>query len=316
LLERAKSADIAVAFASAAGVRKILPALQRTAKRAGVRLIIGLYQDITEPAALQQVLRAQSATNQKLSARISRNRKFHSKLYILKARSTLTVFIGSSNLSVEGLSSAGELIASLTLAAGTAPAFQVATEFDRMWEHASPLNTDLLKRYANRYERLRRPEQPADLPSFTDVLGPITPERHDKDDRPRKWWRDSIQSYAEPVTETIIGQETDWGKKGWRWYCSPNHQFGPGDRILLFDFTIKQLYLAQVTDTVECHTPDGTHFVAFRRLSGFHWRKMIPALWTTLKDDNVVTSKKRALPRRPLGKAGHTAILRLLKKAR
>jgi HKD family nuclease len=118
-------------------------------------MIVGLYQDVTEPDALRQLLRAQDETERRLAVRISRNSRFHSKLYLIHTHRTVAVLIGSSNLSIEGLSSDGELIASLSLPATTAAARQIDSEFERMWAYSSPLNPDLLRRYENRYDRLR-----------------------------------------------------------------------------------------------------------------------------------------------------------------
>ena len=61
-----------------------LPLLRRAAARGKVRVLTGLYQDLTDLKALRALLGAQEQTNERFEVRLSRNRKFHQKLYIIK----------------------------------------------------------------------------------------------------------------------------------------------------------------------------------------------------------------------------------------
>jgi HKD family nuclease len=83
-LVNARSANLAVSFISETGLSMILPKLRRIASRGGVRVVTGLYQDITEPAALRTLLRAQRESHGRFAARLSRNMKFHRKLFLMK----------------------------------------------------------------------------------------------------------------------------------------------------------------------------------------------------------------------------------------
>jgi HKD family nuclease len=116
-LKPADRADFAVAFISLAGLKRILPKLRQMARRGGVRIITGLYQDVTEPAALRKLLSVSNETGGRLSIRISRNHRFHMKLYLLMLTKRMTALIGSSNLSNDGLLSDGELVMSLSIPA-------------------------------------------------------------------------------------------------------------------------------------------------------------------------------------------------------
>lgn len=79
-LVKTSSVDIAVAFATKAGVNEILHYLYQVASRGQVRILVGLYQHVTEPEALESLLRAQSQMKGGLSVRISKEPKFHTKL--------------------------------------------------------------------------------------------------------------------------------------------------------------------------------------------------------------------------------------------
>jgi len=93
-LTKAKAANLAIAFLSHSGVLTTLPLLRRAAARGKVRVLTGLYQDLTDPKALRALLRAQEQTNERLEVRLSRNRKFHQKLYIIKQKDRLQAVIG------------------------------------------------------------------------------------------------------------------------------------------------------------------------------------------------------------------------------
>src|SRR5690242_8282051 len=75
-LAKASKVDIAVAFVSKAGIERIMPSLRRVAAKGKVRIIVGLYQGITEPQALRLLLEAQFQTKGNLSVRLSTKGKF------------------------------------------------------------------------------------------------------------------------------------------------------------------------------------------------------------------------------------------------
>jgi HKD family nuclease len=108
-LRRASNVSIAVAFVTRAGLDDIVQALRQVAANGSVRLLTGLYQKVTEPEALRTLLRIQEETRGRFSVRLSREPRFHRKLYLLYSRKNATAIIGSSNLTSEGLRSGGEL---------------------------------------------------------------------------------------------------------------------------------------------------------------------------------------------------------------
>lgn len=98
LMKRASRVDLAVAFISATGLNQLLPSLQQVASRGEVRILTGFYQGITDPQALRTLLRVQTQTHGQLSVRISREPKFHRKVYLVKGGNMVKAIIGSSNL--------------------------------------------------------------------------------------------------------------------------------------------------------------------------------------------------------------------------
>jgi HKD family nuclease len=316
-LRQAHRADIAVAFVSLSGLASVLPKLRMLANRGGVRLVTGLYQDVTQPAALRKLLQVTGEGGGLFFVRISRNRSFHPKLYLLKSSTRTRAFIGSSNLSDGGLLSDGELDLFISLPTGAPPAKQLAEHFDLIWSKTVPLTKGLIDRYSARYEFLRKHGKPKGLPSLSGILKlDDARDIHRKDPvRPPRWWRDSISGLLEPKTELIIRRETDWESKGWEWHCPGQHKFEPGDVILLLDFADHWAYIAKVTAKTECPTPDGRYFVAWRRQTRFRRRKMTDAFWKEMRAQGVATAKTFAKnPRRLLGGPLQDAVAALFRK--
>jgi HKD family nuclease len=70
-IPRAYGADLAIAFITENGLYQILHLLKRTAERRPVRILTGLFQFVTEPAALVALLDVQQETNGRISARLT-----------------------------------------------------------------------------------------------------------------------------------------------------------------------------------------------------------------------------------------------------
>ena len=137
LLKGSSQVDIAVAFISAQGLSTILEALRQVANRGRVRVITGLYQGITEPSALRILLRVQDQTKNRLSVHLSRDPKFHRKVYIATRGSRVTTIVGSTNLTQEGLTSGGEL--NVVISGASASARRLCQLFEEDWRNRSRL---------------------------------------------------------------------------------------------------------------------------------------------------------------------------------
>jgi HKD family nuclease len=107
-MRHALSIDIIVSFVMESGVRLLISELEEAVKRnVPIRILTGNYLGITQPSALYLLA-------QKLSGKADLRfynepeRSFHPKAYFFHSKSGSEVYIGSSNLSLSGLTSGME----------------------------------------------------------------------------------------------------------------------------------------------------------------------------------------------------------------
>ena len=316
-LRQAQRADLAVAFVSVTGLERVLTGLRQVANQGKVRIVAGLYQDVTEPEALRKLLRVSNEYGGTFSVRIARNRKFHTKLYLLTSKAKVTALIGSSNLSSDGLLSDGELVMCFTITPSADTAKQLSEQFEAIWtQETVPLTLGLIQRYSARHKLLRKHGKPKGLPPLVDILQDRKEGAGSGDDGestpplgPQRWWRDSIGGLVKPSTEIIVAEETNWDAKGWDWFCPGPNSYKRNDHLLILDFVDKMARIAKIADRAECRTPDGRHFVAYKVQRKYRSRRMNESFWTEMKEIDIVTSKLFAKnPRKPLGKSFHSDI--------
>lgn len=300
LLRSASDVRLQVAFTTFAGVNSILSALQRAARHGPVRIITGLYQCVTEPAALRLLLRAAQASNGRLQIRLSADTKLHAKLYMIRRNDKVYCVIGSSNLSVEGLSSRGKLNLLFADRPTNNAIRNLGRRFDDAWMGDSVgLTYDIIQRY-----EAGRPVRPAHTISrshLRDILGPrssATAETRRSSSPEPAFWRDHVAEVVDRATRLIVDQETNWDRFGFKWHSKPSPKLRRGDRLLLFDFSYKAVtvLLAEVRDTVRTSVPtdDGRDFVAYSLLRGQRERRLTPTLWSGLIRIGAIGSKRQA----------------------
>lgn len=305
LLGKPGAVDVQVAFVSAEGVGALLPYLRRAAARGKIRIVTGLYQAVTEPAALWLLLKAQRQSKGRLEARLARDLRFHRKLYLFRDGNACCVISGSSNLTGEGLKSSGEfnLLARLPR---TAPQVRrLVAEFDHLWSTQTvPLSPGRIKQYAR--IRPRRPRPTVSRRSLARVLGPASSDGLEQggvsSETVPRYWRDWISGFAATRTEAIVNEETDWDRKRYWWYSSQYDGFKAGDRILLFDRPTgwAEVGVVKATTCTATPTPDGRHFVAYVRARGWHRRRLGSGLWKALAAVGLVMSADARSRRRKL----------------
>lgn len=290
-LAKASDVCIAVAFVTESGLDEIIQPLRRVATRGKVRLITGLYQRFTEPKALKTLLRIQTETRGNFSVQLSREPQFHRKVFLLESRTQAVAIVGSSNLTREGLQSGGELNLMVSLPK-SAPSYKRLKEaFEKDWEkrRSVPLTAEQVERYEN-----DRPP-PFRQKSYTEgqlkkILGAEpTYEKATVKDTSINLWRSCITGFAKKRTERIISETTNWDYKNYTWFGTGGpHRYKIGDRIFLFDFAIQRLEFVEVKDITRTPipTPDGRHFVAFRRVSNYSRRFSI-RLWKELESIGI-----------------------------
>ncbi|MDZ4088041.1 MAG: DUF3427 domain-containing protein [Tabrizicola sp.] len=145
-IDQADHVDIAVAFAMESGVQLITPWFRDLIDRGGrLRMVVGDYMDVTEPAALARLLDLEGAQVRVFE---SGGGSFHPKAWLFRAASGRgSAIVGSSNLSRTALTSGVEW----NLHSETA-ADAVASAFDSLWSHpqTQPLSVEWIKSYGAR----------------------------------------------------------------------------------------------------------------------------------------------------------------------
>jgi HKD family nuclease len=128
-LPRASRFDVAVAFASATGARRLL----RLGLPPSTRVVIGLGFAISDPAAIE----ALSDAGAEVQLVFDRAETFHPKLYLITRPEELVVFSGSGNLTGGGLGTNIEQYEELTFTAAVTRRIQSA-RFTALWEMGEP----------------------------------------------------------------------------------------------------------------------------------------------------------------------------------
>ena len=296
-LDGARQADIAVAFITDAGLAGILPYLRQVASIGKVRVITGLYQGVTEPRALRTLLRAQEETRGNLSVKLSKEPKFHRKMYITENKSTVTAIVGSSNLTKEGLISGGELSIAFTFSKDAKGTFNKLNQaFEKDWEHYSVALSDAQIRGYEEYHRESKEKSKLISIPLQKILGKKT--IHQKGevsiDKSNAFWRHYITGFVKKQTKQIISQQTNWDEKNYNWYCAGKHKFKNNNGLLMFDFADNFASLVKIMETTEVNTPDGRYFVAFKQLGNTQRKRLKKTLWDSLKSLGIIKNRNDA----------------------
>lgn len=298
-LKGATDACLAVAFVTQSGLNEILQPLRQVAATGTVRLLTGLYQSHTEPEALRTLLRVQHETRGQFSVKLSKEPKFHRKLYLVRASGYWVAIIGSSNLTKDGLRSGGELNLIARLPKASSSIRRMTQAFDDDWQYRSvPLVAAQIERYAkvrsqdtqpNVYSRVELGKILGEKPSHQEATTEKT--QHEA----ATFWRDSITGYVKKKTEQVIAQTTNWDDKNYWWFSTDSgHRYRIGDRIFQFSFPERRVTLVRVKDVARSTiaTPDGRHFVAytpvFRRTKRFSKK-----LWSLLRSEGIARKNAR-----------------------
>ncbi|MBM3130029.1 MAG: NgoFVII family restriction endonuclease [Chloroflexi bacterium] len=296
---KATEVCIAVAFVTESGVHEIIQALRQVSAHGKVRFVTGLYQSVTEPAALRTLLKLQQASRGNLSVRLSREPKFHRKIFLAEGKSRATAIIGSSNLTREGLNSGGELDVMVSLPKSTGAYKRLKDSFEKDWDkrRAVPLTIQQIAKYER--SRAKTPIPPSySQGQLKRILG--TDPKHERSSSTNKaarYWRDYFESHVKPRTEKVIEEETNWDEVYDGWFggnVSPGYQ--EGDRVFFFDLNSKRkcVYLVEIKETTRTAvpTPDGRHFAAYNCI-GMYRRNFSQGLWKDTKTLGITESEIR-----------------------
>ncbi|HEY0012123.1 MAG TPA: phospholipase D-like domain-containing protein [Allosphingosinicella sp.] len=160
LLEGAEEIVIAVAFLKKGGANHLAPMLEkRLAAGATVELFVGTDFFLTEPAALERLLKI--TTDYASCTVMIADRSpatFHPKVYCSRRDQDWRSLVGSANLTGGALRSNEELSLLIEHAAGDAVTTQLAKTFNRYrsWKRFQALDCLVLQQYSSLHEVDRR----------------------------------------------------------------------------------------------------------------------------------------------------------------
>lgn len=320
LVPSATTVDIAVAFITKTGLDEVLFLLQQVAAKGHVRIVTGLYQAFTEPNALRQLLHSQRQTQGRISVRISRDPHFHWKFYTIGRKEQVTVVVGSSNLTRDGLCNSGEMSLTLRMPTRSKQYHDIDGVFEKEWGRSVPLQTAHIDEYVRQREQHSKPSTNRQVNLRTILkTNAVGGRQSDTSARTssggnRSYWRDMTQGYLSGKTESQLGDITDWDKKGYGYYATLNDVYSSGDRVVLFDFTTKWIYVVEIKDTTKTpfRTPQGRYFAAYKRVSGISRRELKTNRLQLFKKAGLITNRADARRRRKLNTASYEEFVTLL----
>ncbi len=276
-LKWAHEAEIASAFVTPRALSHLEYALvqaQKERRPLKIRLLLGLYQRFTPPEALAKLLNLQKAFPGRLYVRVARNKRFHWKLYIFQKASSRRIYVGSANLTDDGLNSSGELSIKLTGKAIDLVSNALTIEFDSIWQsRAFSLTRGIVKKY-------KKVKRPSIIPAVRDEAiarlletaekTAASPQSTTAGPKPRVVFAD--ENLREETVE-IVRSETEWERKNWDYMSNYKwwHDLTVKAKAFLFVTWYENpkeywLEFRRVEDTAKIITPDGKHFIAHSRI--------------------------------------------------
>lgn len=293
----ADEADLASAYVTSDGLRRIEAALSDSQCRV-VRLLVGVYQQFTSPTVLGEVWRLQKRHPGNFTARIARNQRFHWKYFVFRSRGMARVYVGSANLTRDGLTASGELCVRIRGGVADAPLRSLHEEFDRVWSsrQSLPLTQQLIRTYKSGYRRPR-----VEAPSLTGISKLLeAPERSAMPVQSRRKPRVVFaSSEVSPDTVRTIRRETNWEKTNWAYTVFPDRASYEKARdagVLLCvdsfdssgDYTLEFHRVRDYHDSIL--TADGKYFIAHLKIPG-SWSRSFRSIRTGLR--RVGLTKKK-----------------------
>ncbi|MCP3141729.1 DUF3427 domain-containing protein [Pyxidicoccus xibeiensis] len=162
-LARAEEARFAISFTRSSGLQLLVDPLREMARRGGrIKLLTSTYQELTQPEALEALLKLEG-----VECRVQEGRTpFHAKFWWFNGNTVGECWAGSSNLTKGGLATNLEWN---IRASGPESLEQTRRQFDTLWTRPDvrPLSQELIRWYQGRRRRERVPAPPllaADAP--------------------------------------------------------------------------------------------------------------------------------------------------------
>lgn len=233
-----------------------------------------------------------------LEVRVALNERFHWKLYLFKSHERTTCYVGSSNLTINGLEKNGELNLKLS---DNRPAFeQLNAVFDEMWsKHTLELQPVLA-----RYQNLKRPPRQlltADDSGLKGILESAKRTTHKPGAAQRHkvafTW---ITQDMSPNSVRVVRQKTNWDERGWEYMVFENR--GYRDRLYGYGSLVLNdiqphgrhstfydtLTFYDIQTKKDFKTKDGEFFIAYEKVEGSKSRAVTAELTARLKSEGGI----------------------------
>ena len=160
--QRMTNLCLGVAYVTENGLKKILSSLEEAKNRKAIRFLVYLDGTITQPQAIGRLVELSTHANFDVRAWVPRRSHaiFHSKVYIAYSEDSITLLVGSHNLTESALKQNVEF--GLRLETGThcvGPCSgrdehvgcQAIRDFDGIWKNTRPLNHESVCLYEKVY---------------------------------------------------------------------------------------------------------------------------------------------------------------------
>jgi superfamily II DNA or RNA helicase/HKD family nuclease len=171
-LKRCDEFFFSVAFVTNSGVAVLIETLKELEKK-GVngKIIVSEYQYFTEPRALERLIGLKN-----LDIRIIREEQhLHSKGYILRNNKTISLIVGSSNLTQDALCKNQEWNLKVTTSSFGSLIVDTFEEFNRLYKCATPVTPEWLDTYKQIYKKQREIERRLVDEFEEDSIAPVRP---------------------------------------------------------------------------------------------------------------------------------------------
>jgi len=143
------AARLSTASLTRDGLTGLRDALSAGRRSLTIKLLVGLYNGHTESAALRQLLTLQKQTGCSLEVKIAQNPRFHWKVYVFSSTRRVIAYVGSSNLTRDGLGTEGEFNLRLSGTNRDHSLVNITNTFDRIWsKDAVFLNQRIAEKFA------------------------------------------------------------------------------------------------------------------------------------------------------------------------
>ena len=285
-----ESIDLAVAFITEKGLKRLLYALKRTSNKGRVRVLTGLYGGITEPAALRSLLREQNNNPDHFSVRISTDSRFHWKTYFICDKNSCKFVNGSSNFTEDGLTASGEFNAAINLPKRSQQFKNVYKPFEDNWKSKSRrLTPDILSRYIA-WRRDAEVVTNNPLVPLTKILGRDEHVLGSPEPQACSYWRTWVDCSMSKDVVSLLEETTDWDRRGYSYFSGTREIYRRGDKVVLFDLTADEVSLVLIKDAtaLPVSTDYGRYFAAHSPMRGIPLRRLTKKRWSSLRKEGLV----------------------------